>query len=211
MARKKDQNKQIYWILGVMILVLVIILLIPAASRWFNSFNYEGLSFTKERFGTIPVYHYYYNLKDVSGKVVQYNLFLRIDPRTNNATVKGDILYHPKASTVYVTFNQTDILTCPNVLREASTLTSFLADNQYKVKTGISDESEAIANNVTFITCEKYPSDMVISISKSNQTSIEKKLANCYNIKVADCAGLLEAVEKFEVQSIIDAKNAASN
>lgn len=208
--KRHNSNKELYWVIGVMVLMLLVILLIPVISRWNNNFSYQGLSFSKEMFGKIPVYHYYYYLKDKTGQQYQYNLYLRDDPRTNNATVNGKIIYPTAGSIIYLSINATGIVGCPTALRDVASLSGFIAGNFFKVKSGYADQSLAIENNGTYVTCATNPNDMVIALQHSNTTSIiVTNNNNCYTMQIDSCQGLLEAVEKFEVQSIIDAKNAS--
>jgi len=207
--KEKKVNKEIYWILIVMIIIIALIAMIPYISKWFNTFKYDGLTFTKERFGQITVYHYYYYFKDRTNQIYQINLFLRGDPRQNNVSAQGDIIYPPKNSTVYLTYNATGLIGCSNILRDSATLSSFLSNNQYRVRTGVLDSQEAIANNLTYVTCNNRPDNMVIKIFRGNTTQIIKDNDQCYNLEIADCQGILDGVEKFEVQSIVDAKKAS--
>lgn len=208
---KKEENKQnngkeLYWIIGIMSVVIVIILLIPSISRWHNTFSYQSLTFTKEMSGQIQVYHYYYYETNPQGQQFQYNLYLRGDPRNNSVPVSGNIFYPQKGSTIYLSINGTGMTGCPNAQREVATLSSFLIGNFYKVKSGYADQSLAKENNGTYVTCSTNPNSMVIALQYSNETSVSA-VNSCYTISVNSCQGLLDAVEKFEVQSILDAKN----
>jgi hypothetical protein len=186
-----------------MAVLLLIILLIPWISRQFNTFKYEDLTFTKERFGEIPVYHYYYSY-EFKNQQYQYNLYLRLDPRENNVPVSGEIVYPKIGSTVLVSINSSAFSTCPATLRELASLADILSGNQYPVKGGVLDKNESIASNVTHITCANSPSCMVITLNSGDETKIINN-GNCNQIIVHGCE-LLEAVEKFKVQSLIDAK-----
>ena len=54
------KNKELYWILSVMAILLIVLLFASSIFKSFNTFKYHGLVFTKERFGQIPVFHHYY-------------------------------------------------------------------------------------------------------------------------------------------------------
>ena len=206
-VKKNDNAKEIYWIIGVMVVALIAILLIPSISRWYNTFNYQGLTFTKEMYGQIPVYHYYYYVTPSNGQQqYQNNIYLRDDPRTNNVSIIGKIVYPPLGSTIYLSINQTGIIECSNALRDVATLNAFILDNAYTVKGGYADQSLAQQNNGTYMTCATNPGQMVIALQHSNETSVVVN-GTCYNFNINTCQGLLDAVEKFEVQSIIDAKS----
>lgn len=197
-------KKEIYWIIGVMVFAIIAIALIPLISKQMNKFEYNGLTFTKEKFGEIPIFHYYYYIGE-TGKEHQYNIYIRIDPRKNNVSVEGDIGYPKTGDTVFVSFNSTGLLKCENVLREMHTIADFLNGNGYVVKAGNPDETFAKQNNITYVTCETRPRNMVILITPGNETKILSK-NNCQLITVNNCE-LLPAIEKFVVRSLIDAKN----
>jgi len=46
---------------------------------------------------------------------------------------------------------------------------------------------------------------MTVMVAAGDETKIEKS-GNCYDIRVANCE-ILQALEKFEVQALVDAKN----
>jgi|SRR3989344_2862561 len=201
-----SKNKEIYWILGAMIVCILVILLIPLISKASNTFRYKGLTFTKERFGEIPVFHYYYSFSN-NGENYQYNLFLRNDPRESKVNVSGEIIYPPATGTVYVSINGEDMAKCKDSLREIYSLADFMQGNLYKVKSGYPNKNFSEQNNLTYIDCSTNPNDMVILIKEGNETKIERN-NKCYTVSVANCQ-LLDAIEKFEVQSVIDARNRA--
>ena len=86
-------------------------------------------------------------------------------------------------------------------MRDVGTLTQFVIDNSYKMQTGYADSSLAKANNGTYVTCQTNPYDMVIALKYGTKTSIVTD-GGCNTITVNSCDGLLNAVEKFEVQSV---------
>ncbi|MEK6850349.1 MAG: hypothetical protein AABX85_02115 [Nanoarchaeota archaeon] len=210
-GEKKEEGankKEIYWIIGVMAFALIAIALIPMISKQANTFKYEGLTFTKERFGEIPVFHYYYYTGD-AGKEHRYNIYMRTDPRENNVSVDGEIGYPRIGDVVFVSLNSTAFQKCENVLREMHTIADFLNGNGYVVKAGNPDENFAKQNNITYVTCKTRPSNMVILITPGDETKI---LSNddCQFITVNNCE-LLPAIEKFIVKSLIDGKKRSLN
>src|SRR3989344_2513598 len=99
MPRKKKQKKLTGErllerdIIKVLIFFGVLVVLYFIAGMYFrslNQFTFNGLAFTKEKYGELPVYHYYYYFNDKAGRPVQYNVFLQHDPRTNNISTRGD-------------------------------------------------------------------------------------------------------------------------
>ena len=86
-------EKELVWIIGFLLFLVVLYFIAGAFFKSFNYFEYKGLSFTKERYGELPVYRHYYYYQDQSGKVIQYNLFLHHDPRANNVSFEGSSIF----------------------------------------------------------------------------------------------------------------------
>lgn len=198
-----EKNKEFYFILMGMAVLLAALFITVSVVRGTNHFTYKTLSFTKEMFGQIPVYHYYYYFEK-AGKQYQYNLYLRIDPRENNISMDG-VTEFPEGKTVYVGINGTGITGCPTASRDLGTLGAFFANNLMMVKPGTVNETEAKTNNMTYVSCNQFLTNAVIQISSGNETKIFKEGSNCYNIQIANCQ-TLEAIEKFEVRTLLDAK-----
>ena len=79
-----------------------------------------------------------------------------------------------------------------------------MTNNQFTVKAGTLDENESKEMNLTYVSCDLTPNNVVINLKAGNESRITGK-GMCYTIEVADCK-VLEAVEKFEVESIVQAK-----
>ena len=201
-------EKQTIWALVTMGALLLIFLFFFSVFSESRKFDYQGLTFTKEKYGEIPVYRYYYYFTDNSGQMIKYNVYLRNDPRENNIPVTGKIVFNVSKS-VYFSINDTGLKECENAVIGVADLTKFLVDNQFQFKAGTPDSTEAKEMNRTKITCEIYPSISVIELRNGNTTQIVKT-NNCYKIDVANCE-VLEALEKFKVQSLIDAKEYGFN
>ena len=86
-------------------------------------------------------------------------------------------------------------------------LAGFLASAGLDVKGASPDEQIANETNVRHVTCDNRPNNPVILIKEGDVTEINKAglFGNCYVMQVSQCE-ILEAIEKFQVQSIIDAK-----
>ena len=205
---KKSRERKIEKeILGVLVFLGVLIVIFLIASSYFrnlNNFDYKGLTFSKERVGDIEVYHHNYYLK-VAEKLINYNLYLRIDPRYNNITLTGEKskLLAPGA-VAYVSINSDGLQECRYSPLAVGSISSFLSDNQMTVIGGNLDFWNAGLKRDEWITCQNKPGNRVVEIEKGNETSVSIQ-GNCYRIEVADCQ-ILDAVEKLEVQSIIDSK-----
>ena len=201
---KKTQNKQLVWIVGVMIALILVFLITNSIFRNLNKFEYNDLTFTKTKLGEIDLYHYYYYFDDEE-QIYQNNIYLRNDPRVLDAIpVEGGNIVYPRGRLVYVTSNNTGLLECPESTLAVAQLANFLTNNQLTVRAGTLIEEEA-RNEAKHITCEIRPDSPVIEISKGSETKIEIS-DTCYRITANNCE-ILEVVERFMVQSIIDARD----
>ena len=167
-------------------------------------------------FGQIPLYHYYYigKIKTITGGVIseqnkKVDLFLRNDPRENNVSVDGEIIF-PEDKTVYIGIGNEGVSGCKYTVIGLATLSSFLSQNGIGVNAGTADLESAKTNNLTHMSCEKYPASAVILIEKGNETKITKSMDYCYTISVNNCE-TLPAMEKFIVQSLVDARERAKS
>ena len=167
----------------------------------FNKFKYQSLTFTKEKFGEIPVFHYYYYITPE----IKYNLYLRNDPRDNLVQFTGRTIEIFKSDNVYLSVNPKNLTQCEYGRVGIGSLASFLADNQFKVKGASQNETLAKEANVEYATCKSKPYEVVIMIQAEDKTEVIHDSLNCYKINIANCE-VLPAIEKFQVQMILDAR-----
>ncbi|MBS3081403.1 hypothetical protein J4416_00510 [Candidatus Pacearchaeota archaeon] len=194
-------------LLGILIFLGVLVAVFVISSYYFkslNSFDYKGLTFEKKRVGDIPLFYHSYYIKTPE-RVIQYKFYLRNDPRTNNVTLVGapSNLLVP-GSVAYLSVNSNGLQECRYGPLGVASISSFMSDNQMKVIAGNLDFWNAGSRRDKWITCENQPGNRVVELLKGNETKVTIK-NNCYRIEIADCR-ILEAVEKLEVQSIVDAR-----
>lgn len=168
-------------------------------------FDYQGLHFTKEKFDKLTVYHYYYYYNSSSGKITQYNLYLQHDPRTNSVPYEGDPLYFDK-KTVYIAVDNSYPSTCVDNAASLLDISSFLADNSFNVIVGFMNETYAREVNKTYARCSSKPNSHVVEFFAGNQTRIFVQ-GRCIQISIGPECRIREAVEKFKIQAILDAKS----
>ena len=201
--KERRLEKELLGILAFMAFLVIVFLISSSIFRSFNSFEYEGLTFTKERVGEIPVYHYYYYFKD-GGRIIKYNLYLRNDPRTIEVPVEGDKILFDRKGKLYLSINSTGLDQCRYSVLAIADLSRFLTENGINVEGSNLDFWKAWAIRQEWATCENKPDNSVIEIREGSETKISID-DGCYTISVANCE-ILEATEKFKVQSILDAK-----
>ena len=228
MKEKKEQreqktssktDKELYWVLGVMVAAIAVFLVGFTLLKESNSFNYNGLDFQKEMMGNIPLYKHTYLTERVTrttGQVVRTGdassvaILLRNDPRRlEDIPVEGKIEFLSVEQTIYISVNSAPELSCDYSPIAMHELSSFFTQNGFAAKAGISNETMAEENKIDYITCENRPDRMVISFASGDSPSIVRN-GNCYILTVANC-DILAPTEKFIIQSIIDAKEDISS
>lgn len=203
--QRKIEKKQLVWVVGWMIALVLIFIL---ASWYFNNaktIDYKGLSFTKEKFSGLEVYHYYYYFKDKSDNILKYNLYIRNNPfDLESIPVKGEIEF-PQGRYVYIGVNSSGLTECQYSSAAIGTLSNFLTDNGFTVRGGTAEKNVSGEESFRFVSCESTPDNPTIIIKSGNETSITRK-DNCYYVQANSCQ-ILQVIEKFQVQSILDAKS----
>ena len=132
---------------------------------------------------------------------------MRNNPETNNVVVTGEIEYQKMGRTIYSSINESSLIGCTNANRELTTIGMFVVGQDYKFEQSYLDNETAVLRGGKFATCENKANNVVLAISKTNRTLIEKVNPNCYKLEFATCEDFLDVVEKFETQSLVDAKN----
>ena len=198
----KKLRKLAPFLLGLVLLAVIFIALLYLF-HGFGKINYEGLSFTKERFGEVIVYHYSYLMPVNATKIKAIDVYLRGNPRENTVPVEGKIVY-PAGKVVYIGINSSGLNECEDSMIALSELTQFILANNIEIKVGNADKAEANRTNSSYIPCSHYPKNMVIILKSGGETRISRDDL-CYTIEVANCE-ILPALEKFILQSIVDAK-----
>ncbi len=208
----KSRKKELYWIIGAILILAAVFFISYFAFNNFNNFQYNGLSFTRERFGDIPVFHHYYFF-NYGGETYKYNLFLRKDPRKNAVPMTGRAVENGVEFTlgnnVYVSVDPNGLVGCEYGAVGISQLSSFLADNQLKVEGASPIKEIADELNVSYATCNTNPLDTVVIIKGGDETSVDYVRNNCAIISIAQCQ-VLEAIEKFQVKAVLDARARAN-
>jgi hypothetical protein len=212
MVRESKQERKLErQLLVVIVFVVVIIGLYLVASAYFKSLHritYEGLTFSKQRAtANLTVYHHQYYFKSPTGKLLQYNLYLRNNPfdLVANIPLVGDKVALNPRQPVYFTINNSGLVECPYSTLAVATLASYLSDNQFKVLRGDMNFWTANGPEGEWVTCERKPNSRVIELYRGDETRVSLN-GNCYRITVATCEDVLEAVERFIVQSVVDAR-----
>lgn len=201
------EQRILFYVLGVALALVVIYFAFSYFVKEINNFEYEGLAFSIERNGNIPLYKYFYYYTAKNGQLIKYNLYLKIDPRENNVPVEVNNIYFPEGKFVYISVNSTNLQQCSGSASAIADLGSFLRDNQFTVRTATPDEKRAEqVEGLRYATCETNPENPVIYIHEGEESIITNPSGYCYDLSVSNCE-VLKVIEKFRVQTILDAKS----
>jgi len=198
------KSRELEWVLGVMAGLIILVLLLSSFYHGLNTVKYNGMTFQKVKVGELVFYYYDYSFKDMEGQQYHYNLYLRNNPKENNVSLSGEIIL-PGDMDIYLSVNSSGLNMCEDSNIALGTLSNFLTSNLLTIKAAKPDFLEAKQTNFTFANCKSEPGNVVILVQEGNETRISKE-GNCHIIDVANCE-VMKAVEKFEVQSIADAKS----
>jgi hypothetical protein len=204
--KTKEQEQKIknrtYVVLTLLIIAAIAYFILPELLGVLNpkEIEYRGLIFDKQNYESLTFYHYAYPIES-NGKNFRNNIYLREDPRKNNVSVEGNIIFTDK--NVYITIDSSGFVGCMDFTRDVSALPIFLVNNLLNITAGTVNASEAFITKMPLVTCDKFPDNPVIYVYAGNETKITAD-GNCMKVEVSNC-DLLRASEKFEVQSILDA------
>ena len=204
---KIDKNIKKYIPFAIWLAVLaVVFIVLYLLFQGLGKVEYNGLTFTREKYGETLIYHYYY-LTEINGNVRKIDVLLRGNPAENKVPVEGKIIY-PEAKAVYISINDSGLTNCSYSQVAIATFSIFVSNNNIPLRAGTPNKDEAQKNNLTYVTCEKYPNNMVVLLKSGNESKITLTSDLCYNLEVANCE-VQQVIEKFIVQSILDAKESA--
>jgi len=206
---KKSVSKESRTLMWAAIVLLIVFFSSYYAFKSFNTFEYRGLQFTKQKIGDIPYFQTYYYFQDSSGRPVNYLLNLRIDPRKNNVSLIGEIKL-PKQKIIYLSANETGFEDCQPGEKAAavSSFVLFLKGSGIDVKAASPDKDISAAKSIIYANCENRPQNSVILIKNSGETKINST-GTCFIVEISNCQ-FLSAFEKFEVETLAQAKERGS-
>jgi len=193
-----------YWIPLVLIGFVLLFVAFYYIFSGYNTITYETLTFEKENWGGgLIFYHYAYYFSDETGQVYRNNIYLRTNPYKNKVPVNDKISFEGRK--IDIGIDNLGLNNCNDSMIAVGTLGAFFQNNMFKVDFGNLNKEDAIEKNQTFVECGMTEYN-VVELSQGEKTEIYKKANNCYVISVNQCE-ILPAVEKFVLESLVNAKN----
>ncbi len=199
---KESENSTLAWFIVVVGIVFASVL-IPYF--WVESnkvFEFGGVDWVIEEYEYLEIFHgRFLSLTDPD---LYYNIFLRTDPRANDASVSGKLDDFKYGGIISLS---PEVDTCRGDLsRVMLDLGAFLKQGVGvgSIESGSNDEGVANETNRRFATCESVADRTVVVIDLGERGIVQDKVnPSCYTIYAEDCEDSA-VVEKFIVQSVID-------
>ncbi|MBU2576803.1 MAG: hypothetical protein KKF50_03705 [Nanoarchaeota archaeon] len=201
---RESENHQLIWFF-VIVIVIFASFLVPYF--WIQSsktFEFGGVDWNIDDEDEIITF-YHTEFPALNGANINYNVYLRNDPRENDVYTEGDFRYFKVGG--YLSWGE-DIESCRGgqVLRAASDLTSF-------VRTGVGVGNIANAGltpefaeklGFPFVNCLTTPNRTVILLEMGEPSVIQSgHNPYCYIVTIRDCESV-KPIEKFIIKTLED-------
>lgn len=189
---KKDQSKKenillrnVFILTG---LIIVIFLATYFAIQATKTFEYRGMNFDIKDEANVRFYHTSFPLK-MNGQLVTYNVFLRKDPRKNEANIPfgGRIEFSDK-----IVLNAKDSFNC-----DGKGILAIANFEQIFTALGGKIFNDA---NATCDTDDRY---VFLEIVQGEKSEIRKTGSKCYKLVVNNCE-ILEVTERFITETLFN-------
>ena len=203
-SKKEIQNKQVMWVIILMVSVILIIFLVPYITKnVINKFEHIGLDFYKTKAGNLHFFTTKIPLINAQGfPIGDYKISFRNDPReleSIETIIPENKVEFEKDLPVYISIPN-DAPICDENIIAVIGLTDFLDTfGTLNIKSALHGDFEYEVEyeiKTPIVTCETNPNNTVLMLNPSNETRLERVNKNCYEIQYKDCE-IDRAVDKF--------------
>lgn len=203
---EKKTEKDLLYLLGFFAFLIILFLVASSVFEKIGKVDYEGVTFSREDFGEIEVYHTSYVFKAPStGQLIRYNLFVRTNPEENDIPLEGDKIEY-EGGKIYLTYSTAYLDQCEQFVLATADISRFYSDNQLTVLPANMNIIEAEVRGQEYATCENNPGDNVVQIHRGEGDTRIVVDGQCIDLIVGDDCKILEAVEKLKVHSYLDSQ-----
>ncbi len=200
---KKNENRQALWFF-----VIVIILFASFFVPYFymgslKSFEYVGADWRIEDYENLRIYHGRFAALD--GSNLNYNIYLRGDPRKNDVAVEGNFDMFKHGGIVSIS---PEVDECRGEISRAMIdLGAFLREGVGvgALEVASTDKFVAVENERLYATCEIVADRTLVVVDRGDESKItqDEKNLYCYTIYIDDCNDI-SSVEKFLIETLDD-------
>lgn len=169
---------------GIFTLIMIFVIISIYSAK---NFEYKGIKFDVIREGNVIFYHTSFPMI-LDGRPINYNVFLRNDPRKlNKIPFEGNLNLLEM-----MVINNTESFVC-----DGDGGIAILNFQQILGNFGMDFMKDPLAN------CDSEGRYMFIQILEGDVTKIEQTGPACYNLYVNDCE-ILKVTERFLIESLIE-------
>lgn len=196
---KEAEKKQLFYAVIIMAAVLVLFFAAYAMFQQSKKFEYNGFKFEKIMYDKLPLYYTKISITRMDGNIINYNLYLRNDPRKNN--IESDAFVQFMRGTIFVSLNK-DFEKCEDTNLAMTNIGMLFGAIGLDLRGALDNLEQAETLKRPYVTCENTKNNTVILYTEADKTSIIQQ-GDCYAINVANC-GILNATEAFIMQVLSD-------
>ncbi|MCR4284477.1 MAG: hypothetical protein NUV97_00340 [archaeon] len=201
---EEKENRQLIWFFA----IIIIIFLSFMGPYWYiqssKSFTYGGVDWFVEEYANLEVFHGRFAALD--GNQVNYNVYLRNDPRENNVYTEGKFSKFNLRNGGYVSFSP-EVDSCRGeVARIMTDLGSFLKAGvgMKIIDSATNDINISKSTGTTYADCSVTNGKTVVVVQIGEPSVVQPvEGKDCYVITVKNCEDGLP-VEKFMIKAIAD-------
>lgn len=199
---RENEEKQLFWFFVVVGVVFAIVLVSYLWAENAKSFEHVGVDWVIEDYENLRIYHG--RFMALSGANLNYNVFLRGDPRENDVSTEGTFDKFKNGGVVSMT---PEVDACRGELsRVMLDLGAFLRQGVGvgSLIVGSTDKFVAVESDRIYAQCNSV-SDRTIVIVKLGDGLVVQDNENpyCYTIYAESCEDI-SSVEKFIIKAIDD-------
>ena len=198
----KSEDRQLMWMIVIIVAVIGGMLVFYSVVENMKSFKYAGVNWTIEDYGEFDVYHA--RFASLTGANLNYNLYLRNDPRKNDVLVSGEFGSFKRGG--YISLSQEFEACRGEASRVMVDLGAFLKSGlgMWGIGVATSDAEYSLESGVRYANCQSSDTfDKSVFMIDIGEARVVQDGTNrfCYSIYVNDCNDIL-AVEKFMIEIV---------
>lgn len=175
------QLRNIFIFIGVLVVIFIIVYLTFQSMK---KFEYAGLEFNKIMYDKLPLYYARATFVQKDNSIINYNLYLRNDPRKSTVIDDNVNIGFLVNKPIYISLDKGAEMDCGSA-GEIIDFLQFLTALGYKFEIVYNDPVLASSKNQTVMTCENNNATMVM-YHAADETRITQ-FTNCYALNYKDC------------------------
>ena len=185
--QEKEQERILYYFLIGFAVFMILILLFFFIANFSRTFTYKNIKFNIIKKGNIFFYNSHFKTI-LNNKLVDYNIYLRNDPRILDKIPFNGKPYFSKI----MVLNFSNSINCGGY---GNIAIANLGQIFNAMGTKVITDPNA--------TCDSKNRYLFVKIQNTNKTSVDQLTKTCYSINVKNCE-ILKATEKFILEYYVD-------